>query len=74
MTGLRLIPLFNKEQREAKKNFEATLATMYQQVNCFNCDYINELPTGNVICTKFNMTPPPRIIAFGCPEHDYIPF
>lgn len=39
---------------------------------CITCDTFNEKEE---ICTKYNMKPPARVIAFGCPEYvNDIPF
>ncbi len=35
---------------------------------CMNCDHWLE---GSQICGKYNMLPPPHVIANGCPAYEY---
>lgn len=73
--NVRLIPIYTEQSTKAKASITLQLAGLYQQANCFNCEYGHERGTYDVVCSKSNFaTPPPRIVAYGCEHHDYIPF
>jgi hypothetical protein len=38
---------------------------------CMTCLYFDET---SETCTMFNARPPARVIAYGCPSHDPLPF
>lgn len=39
--------------------------------NCIKCGYFVE---ATETCNMFKARPPARVIAYGCPEYDFIPF
>lgn len=43
----------------------------FPYITCITCMHFDE---GKEHCQLYNARPPARVIAFGCPSHDYIPY
>jgi hypothetical protein len=56
-------------------NFERDkkISELIEQLNttCIKCGHFNEK---DEMCNLYKQRPPARVIAFGCPSFDFIPF
>lgn len=55
--------------REVGKELAA--AAFDRLPTCMTCLYFDEQTE---MCTRYNARPPARVIAYGCPDHDSLPF